>query len=77
MANRFHWTTKAAYDAACDDCSWRSTAANAQGAAALHHDRTAHTVRVEVVRNVIYETRDRYTRRTGQKPDAGTQGKLL
>jgi hypothetical protein len=40
--------------AECDGCGWSSTARNAMGNAARHHDATGHTVRVEQVTVVIY-----------------------
>ena len=38
--------------ARCDGCAWSSTAANAMGKAAQHHDRTGHVVHVDYVRHV-------------------------
>jgi hypothetical protein len=38
----------------CDECDWTSTRRNAQGVAALHHDRTGHRVRVRQTRMVVY-----------------------
>ena len=69
MPDRFHWTTKPEYVAECQvsSCGWSSAAANAQGSAAQHHDRTGHTVRVEVVRVIVYETRDSYLARRERK----------
>lgn len=77
MAKRFHWSDKPSYDARCQDCSWKSTAANAQGAAAQHHDLYGHTVAVKRTQTTTYETPQRYERRTGRKPPQATQGKLL
>lgn len=76
-AKRFHWSGKPKYDARCKDCSWRTDAGNAQGAAALHHDRTGHTVETERKQVTTYETPQRYERRTGQKPPQASQGNLL
>lgn len=32
----------------CENCAWESDAANAQGTAARHHDRSGHTVHVVI-----------------------------
>lgn len=40
--------------AACRECGWHSNERNALGAAAQHHDRTGHTVRVEQLTTVTY-----------------------
>lgn len=46
--------TKPYLEAECQDCDWSAFRANAQGLAAQHHDRTGHSVRVEITRAVWY-----------------------
>lgn len=41
-------------NARCHTCDWSRYDNGAQGAAAQHHDRTGHTVSVEVTRCVWY-----------------------
>jgi hypothetical protein len=38
----------------CLACGWESTARNAHGNAARHHDATGHAVRVDVTRTTTY-----------------------
>jgi hypothetical protein len=38
----------------CLACGWESTARNAHGNAARHHDATGHPVRVDVTRTTTY-----------------------
>lgn len=44
--------------AACDVChghyQWTWTSKNAQAIAAKHHDKTGHTVRVDVEMTIVY-----------------------
>lgn len=40
--------------ARCEGCEWFASAANAQGLAAQHHDRSGHTVLVDIERSVRY-----------------------
>jgi len=42
------------YHAHCEDCNWALKAVNALGLAAQHHDRTGHSVSVEVNGHVSY-----------------------
>jgi hypothetical protein len=44
----------AQYAAECYGCNWASTAANAMGNAAQHHDATGHAIRIETTRVVTY-----------------------
>jgi hypothetical protein len=44
----------ATFAAECQGCAWASTAANAMGNAARHHDATGHAVTVETTRLVTY-----------------------
>jgi hypothetical protein len=77
VARRFHWSEDPAYEATCADCSWKTNQRNAMGQAAQHHDRNGHTVKIKRTQVTVYETRQRYERRTGRKPEQATQGKLL
>jgi hypothetical protein len=54
MTPRLTNVSRATYDAECLGCAWSSTAANAMGNAAQHHDATGHAVRVETTRVVTY-----------------------
>jgi hypothetical protein len=40
--------------AECRGCSWTSSAPNAVGTSAQHHDRTGHVVAVSITRLVIF-----------------------
>lgn len=72
---RFYWHTKPDYFASCDDCGWELHSRNALGVAARHHDATGHTVRVEVIRSVIYERRERYEAwRAARRGEGGGDG---
>ena len=42
------------YSAHCQNCGWHSNAVNALGNAARHHDRTGHTISVDVTGGVTY-----------------------
>jgi len=42
------------YDAKCRDCGWQSSGKNALGIAAQHHDRTGHSVDIDVSGCVAY-----------------------
>lgn len=54
MSRRATSSTLAAASAACRGCSWTTSARNALGNAARHHDRTGHVVSVEEHRQVTY-----------------------
>lgn len=51
MRNTWRWFS---YDALCEECGWRTEGKNGLGVAAQHHDRTGHSVRVEVSGGVSY-----------------------
>ena len=57
---RRYWVTTPLYLAKCRDCNWESEHKNAKGSAALHHDRTQHTVSVEEIRTTVYQTEESY-----------------
>jgi hypothetical protein len=42
------------YHARCDECGWELFAKNALGCAAKHHDKTGHTVVVDIDGQVTY-----------------------
>ena len=56
---RNYWTTKTDYRAECHDCSWSADGRNGLAIAAKHHDKTSHTVFVDILRTVVYETKER------------------
>jgi hypothetical protein len=54
MSARVMTSTLAAVSATCSGCAWSTSARNALGNAARHHDRTGHVVSVEEHRQVTY-----------------------
>ena len=42
------------YDAVCEVCGWEAHGCNALGLAAQHHDRTGHSVGIDVTGHVSY-----------------------
>lgn len=56
---RNYWTTINQYVAHCQDCGWECEARNALGLAAQHHDKTKHTVHVDLYKTIVYETKER------------------
>ena len=54
MSARKRTVSRPSIDAQCQGCDWTSTAANAVGNAAQHHDRTGHRVAVSVSRLIVY-----------------------
>lgn len=52
--SRVTTVSPATFDAQCQGCAWASTAANAMGNAARHHDATGHPVTVLVTRAITY-----------------------
>ena len=53
MKNRSTWTNWD-YNVVCQDCGWAVQGKNGLGVAAQHHDRTGHTVHVDVEGVVQY-----------------------
>jgi len=49
-----HTWTSWDYHAICEDCGWEVHAKNGLGIAAQHHDRTGHTVVIDVYGSVRY-----------------------
>lgn len=47
-------TSEVDFVATCRGCAWRTTARNALGIAARHHDATDHVVDVVITRDVVY-----------------------
>lgn len=47
-------TSRASYSATCLGCGWKSSAVNAMGNAARHHDATGHPVTVDTARTVFF-----------------------
>lgn len=47
------------YDARCQDCEWEQGKRNAVGLAAQHHDKTGHTVTIEVEKVIVFGDWDR------------------
>lgn len=59
------------FAAYCRDCEWINYARNALGTAAIHFEKTGHTVDVEMMTAVTYCTpqeSDRINERIGRKP---------
>ncbi len=46
--------TDLGYEARCWDCGWAVRGRNGLGLAAQHHDRTGHTVQINVFGVVVY-----------------------
>jgi len=42
------------YFAKCNECNWKLDSKNALGLAAQHHDRTGHSIGIEVQGHVLY-----------------------
>lgn len=42
------------YDARCQDCDWRQAGKTALGLAAIHHNRSGHTVCIEGHSGITY-----------------------
>lgn len=55
--------------AECEDCGWKSDAKNAQGNAARHHDAHGHTVHVEIMQHICYETREHFDEKKRELSD--------
>ena len=66
MRNTWRYFTYAVW---CEDCEWHTFGKNGLGNAAQHHDRTGHTVRVDVEGQVTYCNDEENARREKEKAE--------
>lgn len=64
MRNTWRWFD---YSVHCEDCDFETSGKNGLGNAARHHDRTGHTVNVDVSGNVTYCSDSEQARRKSER----------
>ena len=69
---RHTWKRQELY-AECQDCDWCLCAKNALGVAAQHHDRTGHSVRIEITGIISYLSEKDHQARLAERANLGLQ----
>ena len=62
------------YNVTCQDCGWETYGKNGLGIAAQHHDRTGHTVTIDVEGQVKYLSEMENKRELEEKGDLFNDG---